>query len=112
MCATSRGIPPLRGRRERDVALHLEGALEVAGTILAEKAAYAISQYFTMGKTEVQIRTSGFSKFGDYEIPADVLNGSRAINVTGILTMYQGSIQVTVNSQKDFTYEDGTPLYK
>lgn len=77
-----------------------------------EKAAYAISQYFTMGKTEVQIRTSGFSKFGDYEIPADVLNGSRAINVTGILTMYQGSIQVTVNSQKDFTYEDGTPLYK
>ena len=37
---------------------------------------------------------------------------TRAINVTGILTMYQGSIQVTVNSQKDFTYEDGTPLYK
>lgn len=76
-----------------------------------EKAAYAISQYFTVGSKEVQIRTSGFSKFGDLEIPKDVLNGSRKINVTGILTMYQGSIQMTVNSEKDFTYEDGTPLY-
>ena len=76
-----------------------------------EKNAYSVSQYFTMGSREIQIRTSGFSKFGDLEIPKDVLNGSRKINVTGILTMYQGSIQLTVNSQYDFTYEDGTPLY-
>ncbi|MBQ9476667.1 MAG: hypothetical protein IJU63_02640 [Bacteroidales bacterium] len=77
-----------------------------------EKNAYSVSHNFVMdgGKTVV-IRTSGFSKFGDLEIPKDVLNGSRKINVTGILTMYQGSIQMTVNSEKDFTYEDGTPLY-
>lgn len=77
-----------------------------------EKNAYSVSHNFVMdgGKTVV-IRTSGFSKFGDLEIPKDVLNGSRKINVTGILTMYQGSIQVSVNSEKDFTYEDGTPLY-
>lgn len=77
-----------------------------------EKAAYSVSQYFTMGSTEIQIRTSGFCKFADYEIPADVLDGSRAINVTGVINLYQGGIQLTVNSAADFTYEDGTPLYK
>lgn len=77
-----------------------------------EKAAYSVSQYFNMGSHEIQIRTSGFSKFADYELPADVLDGSKTINVTGVLTLYQGSIQFTVNSAADFTYADGTPLYK
>ena len=76
-----------------------------------EKAAYSVSQYFTMGSHEIQIRTSGYCKFADFEIPDDVLDGSRAINVTGILSLYQGSIQFTVNSAADFTYEDGSPLY-
>ena len=77
-----------------------------------QKSSYSVSQYFKMGKTEIQIRTSGYSKFGDLEIPADVLDGSKKINVTGILTLYQGSLQFVVNSQDDFTYEDGTPLYR
>ena len=77
-----------------------------------ERAAYSVSQYFKMGGTEVQIRTSGYCKFCDYEIPADVLQG-RMIDVTGILTLYQGSIQFTVNSADDFVYSDnGEPLYK
>lgn len=77
-----------------------------------EKNAYSVSQYFTMGSTEIQVRTSGFCKFADYEIPSDVLDGSKKINVTGVLSLYQGSIQFTVNSAADFTYEDGTPLFK
>lgn len=71
-----------------------------------------MSQYFKLGSTDIQIRTSGFSKFGDLEIPKDVLDGTKKINCTGVLTLYQGSFQVVVNSQADFTYEDGTPLYK
>lgn len=67
-----------------------------------EKAAYSISQYFKLGSTDIQIRTSGFSKFGDYEIPAEVLDGTATMDVTGVLTLYQGSYQVVVNSLDDF----------
>ena len=77
-----------------------------------EKAAYSVSQYFKMGNTEIQVRTSGFCKFADFEIPADVLNGSRALDMTGILTIYQGSLQLVVNSQDDWRYSDtGEKLY-
>ena len=58
-----------------------------------EKAAYSVSQYFKMGSKEIQIRTSGYSKFSDTEIDPQVLSGAKTIDVTGILTMYQGSIQ-------------------
>ena len=76
-----------------------------------ERAAASVSHYFkTSAGTCVQIRTSGFSKFCDTEIPADVLNGSKHINVTGILCLYQGKIQMVVNNIDDITYADGTPL--
>ncbi|MCM1502017.1 MAG: DUF5689 domain-containing protein [Bacteroidales bacterium] len=70
------------------------GDLRGDGTYPAiEKAAYSVSQYFKMGNTEIQIRTSGYSKFCDAEIDPYVLAGSKTIDATGILTMYQGSIQ-------------------
>jgi len=62
-----------------------------------EKAAYSVSQYFTMGNTEIQIRTSGYSKFCDTEIDPDVIAGKKTIDATGILTLYQGSIQFVIN---------------
>lgn len=52
-----------------------------------------VSQYFRMGGTEIQIRTSGYSRFADREIPEAVLQKNATIDATGILTMYQGSIQ-------------------
>lgn len=67
-----------------------------------EKAAYSVSQYFTMGSTTIQVRTSGFCKFADQEIPASLLNGTATLDVTGILSLYEGSIQFTVNSADDF----------
>ena len=74
-----------------------------------EKAAYSVSQYFTMGSTSIQIRTSGYCKFADREIPAEVLSGSVTLDVTGVLTLYQGSIQITVNNISDFSV-NGKPL--
>lgn len=74
-----------------------------------EKNAYSISQYFKMGSKEIQIRTSGFCKFSDKEIPTEVLNGTASLDVTGILTLYQGSIQLTVNNISDFVV-NGQPL--
>ncbi len=72
-----------------------------------EKNAYSVSQYFsTPSGTNVQLRTSGYSKFGDYEIPAEVLNGQKTINITGILTMYNGGMQIVVNSLDDIVVND------
>lgn len=76
------------------------------------RQALSVSQYFNFSGREVQIRTSGFCKFSDLEIPKDILDGSKKMNVTGVLSLYQGSIQLSVNSQYDFTYEDETPIYK
>ena len=59
-----------------------------------------VSQYFEMPEgTEVQVRTSGYSRFADLEIPEEVRNGDKTIDVTGILTMYQGSIQFVLLDQ-------------
>ena len=64
-----------------------------------------------MGGTTIQLRTSGFCKFADVAIPENVLDGSRKVNITGVLCMYQGSIQMVVNRLSDITYEDGSSLY-
>lgn len=71
-----------------------------------EKAAYAVSQYFTMGNTEIQLRTSGYCKFSDLEIPASVLAGKATVDMTGILTLYQGSLQFYVNSVDDIVVNE------
>ena len=78
-----------------------------------EKQAASVSHYFKMGTRVVQIRSSGYGKWGDYQIPADILNGSRTIDVTGILTMYQGSVQFTLLELEDVKYHDtGEPIDK
>ncbi len=69
--------------------------------IRAHAAAYSVSQYFKLGSHEIQLRTSGYSKFGDGEIPQEVLSGSATVDITGILTLYQGSLQLIVNSLDD-----------
>ena len=66
-----------------------------------EKTAASVSQYFTMGGTNIAIRTSGYSKFADAEIDPAVLSGEKTIDVTGVLTLYQGSIQIVVNQLSD-----------
>lgn len=58
-------------------------------------SAYTISQYFKMGSKDVQIRTSGYSKFADTQIDQKILGGSK-INVKGILTTYKGQAQFTL----------------
>ena len=68
-----------------------------------ERTAYSVSQYFKLGSTDIQIRTSGFCKFCDVEIDPDVLLGRVTIDVTGVLTLYQGSFQLVVNNIDDIT---------
>jgi len=88
------------------------GALKGDGTYpTIEKAAYSVTHYFNFGGKTIQVRTSGFCKFCDKEIPEDILSGGQAVNIKGILTLYEGSYQLTVNSLDDITYADGSELY-
>lgn len=66
--------------------------------ILEFAGAQSVSQYFMYDGVEVQIRTSGYARFADFEIPADVRDGSKNLDVTGILSRYQGSAQFTMLS--------------
>lgn len=57
--------------------------------------AYTLSQYFKLGATSVQIRTSGYARFADTELDAAILGGA-PIDVTGILTLYDNAAQITL----------------
>jgi hypothetical protein len=74
-----------------------DGVADKATYPTIEKAAYSVSQYFkTPWGKEVIIRTSGYSKFGDTEIDPAVLSGEVTIDATGILSMYQGAVQLVL----------------
>jgi hypothetical protein len=76
---------------------------EVKETVRENATALTISQYFSMGNTSVQIRSSGYSRFCDAEIDPAILGDKdartfdgAAIDVTGILTIYNGAAQFTL----------------
>ena len=64
-------------------------------TLLNNATAYSVSQYFKMDGKDVQIRTSGYSRFADTQIDPAILAGT-PINVKGILTIYNGAAQFTL----------------
>lgn len=77
------------GDGSRTVAqLRAENAIDVVANY--------VSQYFKMGNYSVQVRTSGYSKFADYELDPDVLKGTRTVTLTGILSNYRGAPQFTL----------------
>ena len=56
-----------------------------------------ISHYFKLGSTDIQVRTSGFARFADTKLDPQLLNNSRAeADITGILTIYNGSAQFSL----------------
>lgn len=69
-------------------------------------SAYTVSQYFKFGSTSIGLRTSGYSKFCDWQIPSTVLDGSQTVNLTGVITYYSSSseFQFTVSSLEDIEY--------
>ena len=50
-----------------------------------------MSQYFKLGATDIQVRTSGYARFADAEINQAVLGGTATVDITGILTCYLSS---------------------
>ena len=93
--------------------------VEAAGTTVGNllkttgigSMAYSVSQYFKMGNTDVQVRSSGYARFADTEIPEAVLDGSATVTFTGILTEYKGEAQFTLIDLDGVTKADGTKWY-
>lgn len=81
------------------------------GTYNIGSMAYSVSQYFTLGKTDVQVRTSGYARFADTEIPKEVLDGTATVSFTGILTEYKGEAQFTLIDLDGVKKADGTNWY-
>jgi hypothetical protein len=81
------------------------------GTYDIGSMAYSVSQYFKMGNTDVQVRSSGFARFADIEIPKAVLDGSATVTFTGILTEYKGEAQFTLIDLSGVKKADGSPWY-
>ena len=75
--------------------------LTVKQTLRNNAVAVTTSQYFHLGETAVQIRTSGYAKFADAEIDPAIIGDPNdkdgaLIDVTGILTIYNGAAQFTL----------------
>ncbi len=68
---------------------------ELMNTLKKNAAAYAVSQYFKMGSTSVQVRSSGYAKFADTQMDERILDGAK-VNFKGIATVYNGSSQFTL----------------
>lgn len=81
------------------------------GTYNIGSMAYSISQYFKMGKTDVQVRSSGYARFADTKLPQEVLDGKATVTFTGILTDYKGAAQFTLIDLDGVKKADGTPWY-
>ncbi len=83
-------------------------------------APYIINQFFEVpgltGKNRfLQVRSSGYSKFADVNIPSPVLSGNETLSLTGILTRFDGSdgieMQFTLIDLSGVKKADGTPWY-
>ena len=65
-------------------------------------SAYTVSQYFSFKGNNIGVRTSGYAKFCDEEIPAEILSGT-PVDMTGVITYYDSSseFQFTLRSLDD-----------
>ncbi|MBR4810081.1 MAG: OB-fold nucleic acid binding domain-containing protein [Bacteroidales bacterium] len=54
-----------------------------------------VSHYFTLGGTDVQVRTSGYSKFADVQLDDNIFYG-HTCDITGILSIYSGAAQFSL----------------
>ena len=55
-----------------------------------------VSHYFRIGKTDVQVRTSGYARFADQKLDSRLIDGSGTCDITGILSIYNGAAQFTL----------------
>ena len=80
---------------------------DVKPILIKNASAYSVSQYFKMGSSDVQVRTSGYARFADPQIDPAILSGNAKVNMKGILSIYKGQAQFTL-----IDLEDGVEIVK
>ena len=89
------------GNKYMDDIFDPDTGLTVKQTLRNNAVAVTTSHYFHLGSTAVQIRTSGYARFCDTRIDPAIIGDPNAkdgalIDVTGILTIYNGAAQFTL----------------
>ena len=99
-----------------DAVVMNDGVTVGARKHLIKPQPYTMNQYFdvpglTGNKKWLQVRSSGYARFSDVDIPAPVLEGTATLTVTGVLTEFDGEAQFTLIDLSGVTKADGTPWY-
>lgn len=68
---------------------------DMRDTYFENASPVTMSQYFSLAGVNVQVRTSGYAKFADSEIPAAVIEGA-PVDLTGLMTIYNSEAQFTL----------------
>lgn len=77
---------------------------------------YTMNQFFEMpglsgNQKYLQVRSSGYAKWSDVNIPSPVLAGDETVTFTGVLTTFNGEMQFTLIDLSGVTKADGSPWY-
>lgn len=75
-----------------------------------------MNQFFEMpglsgNRKYLQVRSSGYAKWSDVNIPEPVLNGQETVTFTGVLTKFEADMQFTLIDLSGVKKADGTPWY-
>lgn len=77
---------------------------------------YTMNQYFEMpglsgNKRYLQVRSSGYARWSDVDIPQPVLDGKETVTFTGVLTKFEAEMQFTLIDLSGVRKSDGSPWY-
>ena len=74
---------------------------------------YTVNQYFNVpgSKSYLQVRSSGYSKWADVNLPQEVLDGTATVTLTGIFSKYDSYLQFYLIDLDGVKKADGSPWY-
>ena len=77
---------------------------------------YTMNQFFEMPgltgtRRYLQVRSSGYAKWADVNIPQPVLDGQETVTFTGVLTKFESDMQFTLIDLNGVKNADGTNWY-
>lgn len=84
------------------LAFGVDSTLTFKQMMVKYATANYVSHYFKLSgsSTTVQVRSSGYARFSDKELPSDIRSGA-AVTIKGILTFYDGSAQLSLLTAPD-----------
>ena len=99
-----------------DAAVMNDGVTVGERKSLIKPQPYTMNQFFEMpglsgNQRFLQVRSSGYAKWADVNIPEAVRNGSETVTFTGVLTKFENDRQFTLIDLNGVKKADGSPWY-